>query len=746
MKAFLLFAFMMLSTWSMYGQEAAYTFEQLQLKEAQLKQIERWEYWLGVASDQSNTSEQMRILLSLSEQYYSLIGNQAKAYDLSLRLEDLINEQPNAKAIPEVSARLYLLLGKLNGDQEEYSQSLSYFLKAKGSALASQDTSTLILASNYEAQTYSILGREEEAMVLFKKLITNNSLGHSTLSQAFLARHYLRNNQLDSTLYFAHRSIAYKAEPLLMSDRHWLLATSHFYVSKNYDSSLYHGKLALNYALEVMAPRQELNANNVLLKNYEALGNAASTNFHLKRFYALQEAQNRYSDALRIGRINIEKEREEAMLQKELANEKLSGRNRVILITACAVVVLVILLIWILKQLKQIRRQNHQIALEKQRAEISEQYKEQFLANMSHEIRTPMHAISGMLNALLRKVPREDQQVFLNAMKISADNLLVLLNDVLDMSKVEAGQLEIDQDNIRPGDIINQVLELFQSKAQEKNLLLTAELSQDFPECALGDASRLSQVLINLVSNALKFTNQGYVLLKAALSDDKLLISVKDTGIGIPPTESDNVLGAFTQGSNIEKGKHGGTGLGLSICKQIIELQHGKLWFESKEGEGSSFYVELPYLSCESEANASEMPLVYDEAMQRGAALTGLRVLIAEDVEFNVMVVCDDLEWFIPKVQYTVVNTGKEAVEAIESQPFDIVLMDVQMPEMNGYEATRTIRSASHEWAKIPIVAMTASLLKDQVDRCYKAGMDDYIPKPYKPEALIEKIHTLIKR
>ncbi|MFY0591964.1 ATP-binding protein [Roseivirga sp.] len=745
MKAFLFFAFFTFSTWSIHGQEAAYTFEQLQLKEAQLEQIERWEYWLGVADNQSNTSEQMRILLKLSESYYSLIGNRAKAYDLSLRLEKLIDEHPNAKAISEVSARLYVLLGKLNGDQEEYLLSLGYFHKAKDSAIQSQDTSTLIETSNYEAQTYSILGRNEEAMTHFNKLITDSSSSYRTLSQSFLARHYLRNNQLDSTLYFAQRSITYKAAPLLMSDRHWLLATSHFYVTQNYDSSLYHGKQALNYALEMMAPRQELNANNILLKVYEKLGNAPKTNFHLKRFYALQEAQNRFNDALKIGRINIQKEREEAILQKELADEKLLGRNRAILIIALAVVVLTISMLFILKQLKQIRRQNFEIEKEKQRAEISERYKEQFLANMSHEIRTPMHAISGMLNALLRKVPRKDQQVFLNAMKISADNLLVLLNDALDMSKVEAGQLEIDQDNIRPGDIINQVLELFQSKAQEKNLLLTAELDQGFPECVLGDAARLSQVLINLVGNALKFTDKGHVLLKATLSENKLLISIKDTGIGIPKTESDNVLGAFTQGSNIEKGKHGGTGLGLSICQQIIELQHGRLWFESTEGEGSTFYVELPYLPCDVDASESEMPLVYEAAMKKGEELTGLRLLIAEDVEFNVMVVCDDLKWFIPKVEFTVVNNGREALEAMANQPFDIVLMDVQMPIMNGYEATRAIRSTRDGWSKIPVVAMTASLLKQQVDRCYQAGMDDYIPKPYKPETLIEKIHTLIK-
>jgi len=746
MKHVLICGIILFAGLQLQSQENAYTHVELQLKEVQNKKTKDWEYWLEVAKDQRNVSDQMRLLLKLSEHYYSPIGNRARAYDLAVDLEKLTNEHPNDEAIAEVAARLSLLLGKLNNDQEEYMVGLDYFLEARNLSTTYNQTTFQIRASNHIAETYSYLGRNKEAMRLFNSLVSENTTVFRALTQAYLASHYMRNNQLDSTLYFARRSLIPEAEPEEMSQRHRLIGMAHVYVTNDYDSALYHGQQALRFALQVMAPRQELNAHNLLMKVYDSLDNAEKANFHLKRYYSLLEAQNSYADALKMGRINAEKERREAALQKELADEKLKGRNRVISFIAIAVFILLCALLFIVRQLRQIRKQNLVIEAEKQRAEISERYKEQFLANMSHEIRTPMHAISGMLNALLRKVPRADQKAFLDAMKISADNLLVLLNDALDMSKVEAGHLEIEQDNIRPADIIMQVLELFQSRAKEKNLKLTADISPDFPECVQGDAARLSQVLINLVGNALKFTERGHVALRAELSDNKLQIVVEDTGIGIPQSEVNKVLGAFTQGSNIERGRHGGSGLGLSICQQIIELQKGRLWLESKESEGSTFYIELPHLPCKPAANESDMPLALDEAVKRGAELTGLRVLVAEDVEFNVMVIRDDLEWFIPAVELTVVNTGKAALEAFQNKAFDIVLMDVQMPEMNGYDASRAIRKTNGEAAKIPIMAMTASLLKQQIDLCFEAGMDAYMPKPYKPEVLIEKIYSLIEK
>lgn len=746
MKYFLICCFILFSGLKVLSQENAYTNSELQLKEVQKKEAESLEYWLVVAEDQRDVSDQMRFLLKLGEHYYSPMGNRAKAYDLAVRLEKLTDEHPNDKAIPEVETRLSLLLGKLNNDQEEYIIGLNYFLEAKDLSTTNNQTTFSVRASNHIAETYSLLGRNKEAIRLFNSLVAENNPEFRALAMGNLASHYIRNNQLDSTLYYARKSLISQAPPLELSERHRLIGMAHLYVTGDHDSARYHGQQALSYALQVMAPQQELNAHNILMKVYDSLDNAQKGNFHMKRYYSLLEAQDLYTDALKIGRINAEKERREAALQKELADEKLKGRNRIIWLIAIAILVLLCALLLILRQLRQIRKQNLIIEAEKQRAEISEQYKEQFLANMSHEIRTPMHAISGMLNALLRRVPRKDQKTFLDVMKISADNLLVLLNDALDMSKVEAGHLEIERNNIRPADIMMQVLELFQSRAQEKNLKLTADISPDFPECVLGDAARLSQVLINLVGNALKFTERGHVNLKAELSNNKLLIVVEDTGIGIPQNEIKTVLDAFTQASNIERGKHGGSGLGLSICKQIIELQNGRVWVKSMEGEGSTFYIELPLIPCKLEANASEMPLALEEAMQRGAELTGLRVLIAEDVEFNVMVIRDDLEWFIPAVDLTVVDNGKAALEVFQAKAFDIVLMDVQMPEMNGYDASRAIRKTNGDGAKIPIIAMTASLLKQQVDLCFEAGMDAYIPKPYKPELLLEKIYSLIEK
>jgi CheY-like chemotaxis protein len=364
---------------------------------------------------------------------------------------------------------------------------------------------------------------------------------------------------------------------------------------------------------------------------------------------------------------------------------------------------------------------------------------------MSHEIRTPMHAISGMLNSLRRQPHPNSQNDFLDAMKISADNLLVLLNDVLDMSKIESGNLEIVKINMNAIEIVEQVVNIYHNKAEEKGLELKMNIAEDFPKTIIGDPGRLNQILMNLVSNAIKFTENGYVEINLSHSQDNIKFVIKDTGIGISSSQKETVFESFKQGDNISKGFYGGTGLGLTITKQLIELQEGNICVLNEEDEGSVFYFELPLIVSEQ---TEEIQTFLDESHLKviGNELKGLRVLVAEDNEFNTMVIKDDLSWYIPDVKITFVENGKLAVETYNNFDFDIILMDVQMPELNGYEATKRIREIENKnkiTRPIPIVAMTASLLKNQIDKCYDAGMAAYIPKPYKPEDLINTIKSV---
>ncbi len=385
---------------------------------------------------------------------------------------------------------------------------------------------------------------------------------------------------------------------------------------------------------------------------------------------------------------------------------------------------------------------------QKERAERSERYKEQFLANMSHEIRTPMHAISGMTNILARNEHPEHQDKFLKAIQENTGNLLVILNDILDLSKIEAGKIEIEHIPMNPSQVVGNVAEVLRLKAEEKKLILLTPIAEGIPEKVMGDPTRLAQILLNLIGNAIKFTEKGKIELSVTEVDSKLRFSVQDTGIGIPKEKLENIFGSFEQADVSTTREYGGTGLGLSISKQLVELQNGTIWVESQIGIGSTFIFELPFELVEADEKM-EGQVSEEQLMAMAASLSGIKILLAEDNAFNIMVARDDLEFYIPEVKIGVAENGKEAIHEFENGNFDLILMDMHMPEMNGYDATKAIREleASRENKKpIPIIAMTASLLKSELDQCFEAGMNNYIPKPYKYEELIGRIYEEINK
>ena len=402
----------------------------------------------------------------------------------------------------------------------------------------------------------------------------------------------------------------------------------------------------------------------------------------------------------------------------------------------------------IFNRLKVTRQQKAIIEEQKKKVEQSEKYKEQFLANMSHEIRTPMHAISGMIKILDRKEHPPTQDVYLNAMRTSSDNLVVILNDVLDLSKIEAGKLEIESIPMNPRLVIENVIQILKYKAEEKGLTLSYDVTNDVPVLVMGDPTRLNQILINLVGNAIKFTEKGSVDISLDVENERLRFQVNDTGIGIPKKEQASIFGAFEQAKNSTAPHFGGTGLGLSISKQLVELQQGSIGLESTEGSGSTFYVTLPLNIADADAVGAD--LISEEKLKTMAtSLEGIRILFAEDNPFNQMIAQDDLSYYINGITIKTVENGTLAVEAFKTASYDLILMDVQMPEMNGFEATEKIRAIEKSEGKetrIPIIAMTASLLKTEIDNCYDAGMDNYIPKPYKPEELIGPIYEEVKK
>jgi len=374
-------------------------------------------------------------------------------------------------------------------------------------------------------------------------------------------------------------------------------------------------------------------------------------------------------------------------------------------------------------------------------AEEAVKAKQQFLSNMSHEIRTPMNAIIGFTKVMLKTELSVKQKEYLTAIKLSGDALIVLINDILDLAKVDAGKMVFEQIPFKMGSSIAAILHLFETKIQEKNLLLVKEYDDTIPEVVVGDPVRLHQVILNLVSNAVKFTNHGTITVGVRMlgeDDDKVMIefTVTDTGIGITENKLEKIFENFQQASSGTSRLYGGTGLGLAIVKQLVEPQGGSIKVQSKLGEGSSFSFVLSFQKTTAQA-AIEMELPeFDKKVEN------IRVLVVEDIALNQLLMKTLLDDF--GFERDIAPNGKIAIEKLQANAYDIILMDLQMPEMNGFEATDYIRNTMK--SQIPIIALTADVTTVDLAKCKAVGMNDYIAKPVDERLLYSKILGLIKK
>jgi signal transduction histidine kinase/DNA-binding NarL/FixJ family response regulator len=430
--------------------------------------------------------------------------------------------------------------------------------------------------------------------------------------------------------------------------------------------------------------------------------------------------------------------------QEILRQEEQIKRQRILnysVVTIAAIFLLLLFFIYRSNRLKQ--KSNKLLNLAKEKAEQSERFKQQFLANMSHEIRTPMNAVMGMTNLLIDKNPRSDQQGYLEGIKKSSETLLYIINDILDLSKIEAGKMELEKIDFSVHEVVEQVKQTLSFKADEKGLQFITRIDDAIPEVVMGDPVRLNQILMNLGGNAIKFTESGSVELAVGTgkSDQSsvfpLQFSITDTGIGISKEKLQSVFEKFSQANASDTRKYGGTGLGLSISKQLVELHGGKISVESEEGKGTVFSFTIHY-PIGSKQNLLQRSLLEHKA--DGSILNGLKILVAEDNEYNVIVVTDTLKLKADVTILTAAN-GKEALSVLEKNEVDVILMDVQMPEMNGFEASQAIRrNFPPPKNAVPIIALTASVLRTDLDRCIQAGMNAYVPKPFKAWQLISAI------
>jgi signal transduction histidine kinase/CheY-like chemotaxis protein len=439
--------------------------------------------------------------------------------------------------------------------------------------------------------------------------------------------------------------------------------------------------------------------------------------------------------------------------QQDDLNEKQKSINFGKMTTGLSIALIIILSLLALSLFKNnnlrakandlLKDKNIELTLSKERAEKASLAKAQFLSTITHELRTPLYAVTGLTHLLLEENPKPEQKDHLNSLKFSGEYLLSLINNILDLNKLEANKVEIEKTTFNLKKRINDVLIALRKTADDKRNELHFEYDESIPEKLIGDPLKLSQVLINLIGNSVKFTQNGDVFVRVKKIEEtnekvNLHIEIEDNGVGISSKKQKSIFETFSQGSLQINRKFGGSGLGLSIVKNLLELMNSKIQLESQLGKGSKFWFDISFeISEESQEEENTKKVVYDVDY---AALENVSILVVEDNKINQMITKKILEK--NKMVCKVADNGMDAIKMVKENNFEVILMDIHMPGISGIEATQKIREFDKD---IPILALTAVTIDENLDDFYKAGFNEIIPKPFKPEEFFEKIYRSLE-
>jgi len=719
---------------------------------------------LKLSEKSNDTSSLARSYLNIGD-VYSVLKDYKKAidnYEKALELNQIIQNQSSSIISLNRIANRNMDIGNYNNDTTFIYKAIYLYEKAKSLSEKLIDSVKIINSHINLSDAYNILGNKtNNKNHLFYSLdfsLRALKLSRETKNKSSEIISLINIGEAYESLKNTSKAIHYyeMAEEICkaVGDQRWRINIHKFLANSYYSLNNY--RISMNHINDGIVLAKQEGLKEYLRDFYQLL-----SQYHLKQknYNEAFDAQQKYisykdslineNTAINISRLQTELDIDKKDLEIKLLNKNAEIQNEKIRIQTIqrnyllmAILGFIILLSIVYYRYHEKQKSEQQILKAKNIAEQAKEAQELFLANTSHEIRTPMNGIIGMTHQLMDTDLTQEQQEYIDAIQESSNNLLVIINDLLDLSKIRAGKMVFEKRVFKLDDVFKNLMHSLQYRLNEKNLNLSSEIDNSIPEYILGDSVRLSQILLNLAGNALKFTEKGFVKLHATLQSEtentvKILFSVNDSGIGIPKEKLKTIFDSFTQVNAKTTKKYGGTGLGLSIAKQLIEQQGGEISVQSKLHEGSQFSFVLEF----NKAKKSNIEIIKGTKSSIPSAIfNNIKVLIVDDNKINQRVAALTLQKWKAKCEFA--DDAKTAFNLLKNKNFDLILMDISMPDIDGLEATEIIRTEINK--TIPIIAITASALVGEKERSLAAGMNDYISKPFHPDELFNKIKQLV--